>query len=66
VQPGDLDALVIPGGYAPDRMRRDEALLALVRGVAGLNRPVTFICHAGWVPISAGIMAGRRGPLGGP
>jgi protease I len=60
VQPGDLDALVIPGGYAPDRMRRDEALLALVRGVAGLNRPVAFICHAGWVPISAGIVAGRR------
>jgi protease I len=60
VQPADLDALVIPGGYAPDRMRRDEALLALVRGVAELNRPVAFICHAGWVPISAGIVGGRR------
>jgi protease I len=60
VQPADLDALVIPGGYAPDRMRRDETLLALVRGVAELDRPVAFICHAGWVPISAGIVAGRR------
>ncbi len=60
VQPGDLDALVEPGGYAPDRMRRDESLLALVRGVAELDRVVAFICHAGWVPISAGIVAGRR------
>ncbi|WP_058555616.1 type 1 glutamine amidotransferase domain-containing protein [Thiohalocapsa sp. ML1] len=58
--PGDFDALVIPGGYAPDRMRRDVALLALVRGIAELGRPVAFICHAGWVPISAGIVAGRR------
>ena len=60
VRPADLDALVIPGGYAPDRMRRDETVLALVRGVAELDRPVAFICHAGWVPISAGIVAGRR------
>jgi protease I len=60
VRPSDLDALVIPGGYAPDRMRRDETLLALVRGVAEFDRPVAFICHAGWVAISAGIVAGRR------
>jgi len=60
VAPEDLDALIIPGGYAPDRMRRDETLLALVRGVAERGRPVAFICHAGWVPISAGIVSGRR------
>lgn len=46
VQPGDLDALVIPGGYAPDRMRRDESLLTLVRGVAELDRLVAFVCRS--------------------
>ncbi len=60
VQPEDLDALVIPGGYAPDKMRRNDVLLALVRRMAELDRPVAFICHAGWVPISAGIVSGRR------
>lgn len=56
----DMDALIIPGGYAPDRMRADESLLALVRDMAEQGRPVAFICHAGWVPISAGIVRGRR------
>ncbi|NBC14611.1 MAG: DJ-1/PfpI/YhbO family deglycase/protease [Gammaproteobacteria bacterium] len=56
----DMDALIIPGGYAPDRMRSDESLLALVRDMAEQGRPVAFICHAGWVPISAGIVRGRR------
>jgi protease I len=60
VKPDTLDALIIPGGYAPDKMRRDEAMLELVRGVSALERPVAFICHAGWVPISAGIVRGRR------
>jgi protease I len=60
VQAKDLDGLIIPGGYAPDRMRRDEQLLALVRDMSELQRPIAFICHAGWVPISAGIVRGRR------
>src|SRR6266545_5716677 len=57
---GDFDALVIPGGYAPDKLRRDEHVLDLVRGFHGEGRPIAFICHAGWVPISAGIVKGRR------
>jgi len=60
VKANELDGLIIPGGYAPDRMRRDEPLLELVRGMAELQRPIAFICHAGWVPISAGIVEGRR------
>ncbi len=60
VRADELDALIIPGGYAPDRMRRDQPLLELVQGVAALERPIAFICHAGWVPISAGILGGRR------
>jgi protease I len=56
----DFDALVIPGGYAPDRLRRSEAVLALVRAFDDAGKPVAFICHAGWVPISAKIVKGRR------
>jgi protease I len=56
----DFDAVIIPGGYAPDRMRRDQALLDLVRDVFSRGGIVAFICHAGWVPISAGIVEGKR------
>lgn len=55
----EFDAIVIPGGYAPDRMRRHAAMLNLVRGMHEAGKPVAFICHAGWVPISAGIVRGR-------
>lgn len=57
--PDEFDALVIPGGYAPDRMRRHPAMLNFVRAMHDAGKPVAFICHAGWVPISAGIVAGR-------
>jgi protease I len=60
VSPADFDAIVIPGGYAPDRMRRHQALLDFVRGVYDQGGIVAFICHAGWVPISAGIVEGKR------
>jgi protease I len=56
----DFDALIIPGGYAPDKLRRSEAVLALVRAFDAAGKPVAFICHAGWVPISAKIVKGRR------
>ena len=57
----DFDGLVIPGGYAPDIMRRSARLLQLTREIFEASKPVAFICHAGWVPISAGIVRGRRG-----
>jgi protease I len=60
VREGDFDALVIPGGYAPDKLRRSQAVLDLVRAFDGAGKPVAFICHAGWVPISAKILSGRR------
>jgi len=56
----DFDALVIPGGYAPDKLRRSETVLALVRAFDDAGKPIAFICHAGWVPISAKIVKGRR------
>jgi protease I len=59
VQAKDVDALVIPGGYAPDRLRRYPAVLKLVRDVFEADRIVAAICHAGWVLVSAGIVRGR-------
>jgi protease I len=56
-----FDGLVIPGGYAPDIMRRSQKLLQLTREIYHAGKPVAFICHAGWVPISAGIVRGKRG-----
>jgi protease I len=60
VDAGDYDALVIPGGFAPDKFRRSEPVLALVESFNAASKPIAFICHAGWVPISAGIIKGRR------
>lgn len=56
----EVDAVVIPGGFAPDALRRSEAVLDLVRAVDAAGKPIAFICHAGWVPISARIIDGRR------
>lgn len=61
VDAGDFDALVIPGGYAPDILRRSDRVLSLTREIDQAGKPLAFICHAGWVPISAGIVRGRRG-----
>ncbi len=56
-----FDGLVIPGGFAPDKLRRSEQVLSLTRDIFHAGKPVAFICHAGWVPISARIVKGRRG-----
>jgi len=61
VDAGAFDGLVIPGGYAPDIMRRSPRLLEITRQIYDAGKPVAFICHAGWVPISAGIVSGKRG-----
>ncbi|HKG34760.1 MAG TPA: type 1 glutamine amidotransferase domain-containing protein [Gemmatimonadales bacterium] len=61
IRAADFDGLVIPGGYAPDIMRRSQKLLQLTREIYQAGKPVAFICHAGWVPISAGIVQGKRG-----
>src|SRR5213596_1296555 len=56
----DLDVLVIAGGFGPDKLRTDDGVKDLVRGMHESGKPIAFICHAGWVPISAGIVEGRR------
>lgn len=57
----DFDAVVIPGGVAaPDRMRRHKEVLSFVRSMDEGGKIVAAICHAAWMPISAGIVKGRR------
>jgi protease I len=54
-----LDALVVPGGYAPDRMRRHAGMVALVREMAQRGKIVAAICHGAWMLASAEVVAGK-------
>jgi len=56
----DFDAVIVPGGFAPDRLRRHTAILDLVRGVLHKGGVVGAICHGPWVLISAGVVKGKR------
>ncbi len=56
----DFDALLVPGGFAPDKLRRSLHVLGLVQEMNAAGKLIAFICHAGWVLISAGILRGRR------
>jgi len=60
VDPRTFDAVVIPGGFAPDYMRRDPALLKFVKEMHTQGKVVAAICHAGWVLVSAGLAKGLR------
>jgi len=60
VRAADLDGVVVPGGYAPDHIRRYPKANELVRDLDAQGKLVAAICHAGWVLCSAGILKGRR------
>jgi protease I len=60
IDPTDVDGLIIPGGFAPEGMRRSQPLLDLVRKTYENQAIVAAICHAGWVLVSAGLARGRR------
>lgn len=60
VDPANFDAVVIPGGWAPDKIRRYAGVKRLVKGIYDAGKPVGMICHAGLVGISAGIVAGHE------
>lgn len=55
----EFDAVVIPGGYAPDMMRRSPDMVRLVREAFQQGKVVAAICHAGWMLASAGILRDR-------
>lgn len=56
----DYDAVIIPGGYAPDLMRRNPVMVGMVKDAYGQGKVVAAICHAGWMLASAGIVRGKR------
>ncbi|MCC7475808.1 MAG: DJ-1/PfpI family protein [Pirellulales bacterium] len=60
VKPEQYDALVIPGGRAPEYLRLDERVLALVRYFATSKKPIAAICHGLQILAAAGVVAGRR------
>ncbi len=60
VTPGDFDVLVIPGGFAPDYLRRHETVLRLVRGMAEAGKVVAAVCHGPWVLCSTPALRGKR------
>jgi protease I len=59
-KPEDYAGLVIPGGYAPDHMRRVPAMVEFTRAVHARGGPVAAICHAGWMLASADLLRGRE------
>ena len=59
--PITFDAVIIPGGLkCPDLLRTSNAVLKFLQKSNELSKVIAFICHAAWVPISAGILEGRR------
>ncbi len=57
----DYDALLLPGGVGnPDRLRIDQAAIALIRAFAAAGKPVAAICHAPWLLAEADVLRGRR------
>ena len=60
MEESDFDGLLIPGGFMPDKLRRDPRVLDLTRRFDASGKLIAQICHAGWIPISAKILEGRR------
>ena len=55
----DFDAVVIPGGYSPDKIRTDEGMVSLTRSIHEAGKPVAAICHGPWTLVEADVLKGR-------
>ena len=66
VRTDDFDGLIVPGGFMPDKLRRDPETLDIVRQFDAAGKMIAAICHGGWIPISAGVYRNVRvtGSLG--
>lgn len=66
VTEAEFDALLLPGGFMPDKLRRDPKVLSLIRQFDDAKKCIAAICHGGWLAISAGVYRGVRvtGSLG--
>jgi protease I len=60
INPDDYDGILVPGGWAPDALRRFPEVIALVENMDARKRAIGQICHAGWVLISAGVLNGKN------
>jgi protease I len=60
MEASDFDGVVCPGGWMPDKLRRDPKVLGLVREFTAAKKLVAAICHGGWIPISAGVYLGVK------
>ncbi len=60
VDPATYDGLLVPGGFMPDKLRRDPLVLDIVRHFHAEQKLIAAICHGGWIPISAGVYKGVR------
>ena len=60
VSAADFDAVIVPGGYAPDYMRRHKAMVKLVKDAAAAGKVVAAICHGGWMLASADVLRGKK------
>ena len=60
VDPNEYDAILVPGGWSPDLLRRFEEVLNMIRVMNDQQKPIGQICHAGWVLISARILKGKQ------
>jgi protease I len=60
VKAEDFDAIIVPGGYAPDKMRLHQSMIDLVRKAHDLGKVIAAVCHGPQLLISAGVVRGRR------
>src|SRR5690625_285802 len=56
----DYDAILVPGGWAPDQLRRYPEVLEFIRVMDEAKKPIGQICHAGWVLVSANVLQGKK------
>jgi len=60
MEAAEFQGLIVPGGWAPDKLRRDARVLQIVRDFHADGKLIAAICHGGWIPISAGVYRGVR------
>lgn len=58
IRSADFSGVVLPGGFMPDKLRRDQRVLELVREFSSASKLIAAICHGGWIAISAGVYRG--------
>jgi protease I len=56
----EFDAVVVPGGWAPDYMRRDARMIDFIKKADAAGKPIAAVCHGGWLFCSAGVFRGRK------